>query len=68
MVGMSRLELDIEESSSPSSVFHRLCAIAPALENLREGLRCAIDQEYACWDDRLGEGSELAFISPTAGG
>ncbi len=68
MVGRSRLEINVDESSSPASVFRDLCARTPALGTLRDGLRCAIDQEYANWDDRLADGSELAFISPIAGG
>jgi len=68
MVGESRLEMEVEEWSTPHSVFRELCDRAPGLEAIRAGLRCALDEGYANWDDRLYDGSELAFIPPMAGG
>ena len=61
-------DLEVDDWSSPSSVFREISAKAPALEAMRESLRCAIDEEYSGWGDRLHEGAELAFIPPTAGG
>jgi molybdopterin converting factor small subunit len=49
-------------------VFREIADRAPALSAMRDNLRCAIDQEYASWDDRLHDGAELAFIPPTSGG
>ncbi len=66
--GASHFELDVDEWSSPSSVFREISAGSPALKQMRDNLRCAIDQEFASWDDRLHDGAELAFIPPTAGG
>lgn len=31
-------------------------------------LRVAVDGDFASWDDRLIEGSEVAFIPPVSGG
>lgn len=31
-------------------------------------LRVAVDGDFASWDDRLTEGSEVAFIPPVSGG
>ena len=31
-------------------------------------LRVAVNGDFASWDDRLGEGSEVAFIPPVSGG
>jgi molybdopterin synthase catalytic subunit len=66
--GTGRLELEVAEASSPSSVFEEISRETPALTRMRPNLRCAIDQEYAAWDTALHDGAELAFISPTAGG
>ena len=66
--GAARLDLEVDDGSSPSSVFRDISERSRALQQMRDNLRCAIDQEYASWDDRLHDGAELAFISPTAGG
>lgn len=62
------LALDVPDGSTPRSVFRRLCEGAPLLEPMEGSLRCAIDHEYAGWEDQLGDGVELAFIPPVAGG
>lgn len=31
-------------------------------------LRVAVEGDFASWDDRLAEGSEVAFIPPVSGG
>jgi molybdopterin converting factor small subunit len=66
--GTGRLDLDVDDASSPEAVFRVVSDRAPGLAGLRPNLRVAIDQEYAGWDDRLHDGAELAFISPTSGG
>ncbi len=66
--GASRLDLEVDDRSSPSSVFREISTGSQALQRMRDNLRCAIDEEYASWDDRLHDGAELAFIPPTAGG
>jgi molybdopterin converting factor small subunit len=68
VAGAGRIDLDVDEWSSPSSVFREIAGRAPALSAMRDNLRCAIDQEYGSWDDRLHDGAELAFIPPTSGG
>ena len=34
----------------------------------RNRLRVAVNGDFASWDDRLAEGSEVAFIPPVSGG
>ena len=34
----------------------------------QERLRVAVDGEFACWDDAVRSGSEVAFIPPVSGG
>jgi molybdopterin converting factor small subunit len=68
VVGESVLDLEVPDGSTPRSVFSHLCEGAPALTPMSDSLRCAIDQEYAGWEEQLGDGVELAFIPPTAGG
>jgi MoaE-MoaD fusion protein len=58
----------VGEGSTPASVFDELCRRQPGLGPMRSMLRCAVDQEYAAWDQVLRDGAELALIPPTAGG
>ncbi len=60
--------MTVDVGSSPESVFAALCRETPPLAAIRDRLKCAIDDEYARWDDHFPEGAELAFIPPTAGG
>jgi molybdopterin converting factor subunit 1 len=68
VVGSGRLELEVEAGATPGTVFDLLVARAPRLAAMRSLLRCAVDQEYAAWSVPLHDGTELAFIPPTAGG
>jgi molybdopterin converting factor small subunit len=67
-MGVSHLDLDVAEESTPESVFEELSVREPRLAPMRKVLRCAIDQEYSTWDAVLHDGAELALIPPTAGG
>ena len=68
VLGAARLELEVEEGSTPGSVFDVLCRRQPRLAEMRPTLRCAVDQDYAAWDATLHDGAEVALIPPTAGG
>ncbi|MEA2646032.1 MAG: ThiS family [Chloroflexota bacterium] len=60
--------MDVAEGSTPRSLLAELSARTPGLAAMEASLRCAIEQEYAGWDDPIPAGAEVAFIPPTAGG
>jgi molybdopterin converting factor subunit 1 len=68
VLGLSHLELEVAEESTPESVFAELSQREPRLAPMRSVLRCAVDHEYSRWDAVLHEGAEVALIPPTAGG
>jgi molybdopterin converting factor small subunit len=68
IAGGAQLEVDVEDTATPESVFEALAHKHPRLAEMKSRLRCAVDQEYAEWSTPLREGVELAFIPPTAGG
>jgi molybdopterin converting factor subunit 1 len=68
ITGAGHVEVEVEEGTTPASIFEQLSAAHPQLAPTRARLRVAIDQEYAEWETPLRDGAELAFIPPTAGG
>ena len=51
-----------------TSIFDQLVGDHPRLAEMRQNLRCAVEQEYTDWDTPVADEAEVAFIPPTAGG
>ena len=63
-LGFDECDVECEASETPRQIFHR---IAPAF-NPGNTVRVAVNQEYADWDQPVGEAFELALIPPVSGG
>jgi molybdopterin synthase catalytic subunit len=66
--GADRFALELPGGSTVADAYAELRRLHPALEARRESVRAALNQEFAGWDDPLGDGDEVAFIPPVSGG
>jgi molybdopterin converting factor subunit 1 len=60
--------LELPGGSSAEDAWGALCERHPALRGRRGSLSVAVNRRYAPWTEPLGEGDELVFIPPVAGG
>ncbi|MEM1021320.1 MAG: molybdopterin converting factor subunit 1 [Sphingomonadales bacterium] len=60
--------LDLPEGSTGDAVLDYLLSTYPALEERREKLNLAINQEHADWSTPVQAGDELAVFPPVTGG
>ena len=67
-MGVARVLMEVAEGGTVATVFDELSHLHPRLADARRSLRCAVDLEYASWDDPVHDQAEVAFIPPTAGG
>lgn len=64
LVGFGEKTADCQPHETPRQILRRL---APQFDPGRT-VRVALDQEYADWDQPVGEATELALIPPVSGG
>jgi molybdopterin synthase catalytic subunit len=67
LAGAESEELQLPVGSRVTDVYEALRAKHPMLP-LREGVRAAVNQEFADWDVSVAGGDEIAFIPPVSGG
>ncbi len=58
----------VHSSAGDLAALYAETAARHGLQWPRERLRVAVDGAFACWDDALADGSEVAFIPPVSGG
>ena len=67
LAGTESDTLKTPSGSSLSDVYDALRAAHPSLPE-RDGVRAALNQEFAGWDAVVSDGDEVAFIPPVSGG
>ncbi len=67
LVGKPNLELALPTGATAADAWSQLSSRYD-LGPLPRSFRCAVNSEYAGWDDPLKEGDELAVIPPVSGG
>src|ERR1700736_3469128 len=67
LVGKPNLELALPMGATAADAWSQLSSKYD-LGPLPRSFRCAVNSEYAGWDDPLKEGDELAVIPPVSGG
>src|SRR5438309_8047298 len=67
LVGQPNLELALPAGATAADAWSQLSSRYD-LGPLPRSFRCAVNSEYAGWDDPLKEGDELAVIPPVSGG
>lgn len=60
--------LDLPGGARAEDAWRALCERHPTLSGRRGSLSVAVNRRYATWTEPLGEGDELVFIPPVAGG
>jgi molybdopterin converting factor subunit 1 len=60
--------LDLPGDALAEDAWRALCERHPILAGRRGSLAVAVNRRYAPWTEPLGEGDELVFIPPVAGG
>lgn len=69
LVGQAETRVVIDGSApTPRSVWERLVIAHPRLHGADAGLRVAINEEYAGWNDPIAPTDTVAFVPPVAGG
>jgi len=63
-LGFAEKSVECEPDETPREILRRL---APQFDPGKT-IRVAVDQEYADWDQPVGEAFELALIPPVSGG
>ena len=67
LVGQPNVELALPIGATAADAWSQLSSKYD-LGPLPRSFRCAVNSEYAGWDDPLKEGDELAVIPPVSGG
>src|SRR5205807_7769150 len=67
LVGQPNLELALPAGATAADAWSQLSSRYD-LGPLPRSFRCAVNSEYAGWNDPLKEGDELAVIPPVSGG
>jgi molybdopterin synthase catalytic subunit len=67
LVGQPQVELALPSGATPADAWGQLSSRYD-LGPLPRSFRCAVNSEYAGWDDPLKDGDELAVIPPVSGG
>jgi molybdopterin synthase sulfur carrier subunit len=63
-LGFAERSVDCEPDETPREILRRL---APQFDPGKT-IRVAVNQEYADWDQPVGDAKELALIPPVSGG
>lgn len=67
-LGAGELTLELPAGATPEDAWRGLCEAHPALRARRRSLAVAVNRRYVPFESPLGEGDELVFIPPVAGG
>jgi len=67
LAGVENEALQVAPGSTLRDVYAALRTRHAALPSL-EGVRGAVNQEFAGWEDLVSDGDEVAFIPPVSGG
>jgi len=67
LVGQPNIDLSLPAGATAADAWGQL-STRYDLGPLPRSFRCAVNSEYAGWDDRLKDGDELAVIPPVSGG
>ncbi|HYM49915.1 MAG TPA: molybdenum cofactor biosynthesis protein MoaE [Candidatus Limnocylindrales bacterium] len=67
LVGAPNVDLELPSGATAADAWRQL-SDRYALGPLPRAFRCAVNSEYARWEDPLSEGAELAIIPPVSGG
>lgn len=68
LLGREEVDLDLPEDASVACVFDELQKMHPKIASYRSSLLTAVNQEYCDWEEKVGEGDEVAFFPPVSGG
>jgi sulfur-carrier protein len=67
LTGSETEEVKASAGARVASVYAAMRAYHPSLPP-QEGVRAALNHEFADWDDIVSDGDEVAFIPPVSGG
>lgn len=68
VAGRRAVEVTLPADASADDLWTVVVGTLPVLRGARGGVRVAINERYAAWDDALHDGDVVAFIPPVAGG
>jgi len=68
LAGASSVEVGVPSGATVRGVWDALLVCHPRLRGADTGVRVAVNESYAGWDDEVRSGDAVAFIPPVAGG
>lgn len=66
--GQARMCVELSAAATVADCFSLLSDRFPELEDLRDSIVVAVNEDYAKWTDHLSDGDTIAFIPPVSGG
>ncbi len=67
-VGVSTMDIEAPVGCTAGGLLDQLAAAHPAIHRFRSHIRLAVNASYVSVDVVLGDGDEIALITPTSGG
>ena len=68
LAGTRQMEVELGEGLKAGEVYALLCREYPQLSGVGESIRFAVNGEYVQSEHPVGDGDEVALISPVSGG
>jgi len=68
IAGTGELERDIGDGSTARAVWAGLTTEFPGLADYTTVISCAVNEEYATFEQLVQDGDEIAFLPPVSGG
>jgi len=62
-VGISSIQLELNQVSTAGQLFESLIETYPALEDFQNAVLISVNDHYASWDKSIEEGDSVAFFS-----
>jgi molybdopterin converting factor subunit 1 len=68
LAGFESESVEVPPESTVADVFAAVRRSHPSFQVEQDGVRAALNQEFADWDEVVSDGDEVAFIPPVSGG
>ena len=68
IAGTAELARQLPDDSTAQDAWNALAQDFPGLDAYASSVSCAVNESYARFTTRLGDGDEVAFLPPVSGG
>jgi molybdopterin converting factor subunit 1 len=68
IAGAGELTREVGPGATAGSIWRDLVVEFPELAGYNRSISAAVNADYASFDEKVGEGDEIAFLPPVSGG